>query len=184
MTAPSIDDLLQRHRARIDRVAFVYGKGPADRDELAQAIAVQLWRALPRLSPDLPESSWVYRIALNVAIAHARSAARRAEPLVDRDVAELPSASSREPEGDLERLRACLDEFAELDRALVLLWLDGEEHAAIGKVLGLSASNVGTRLHRLRQRLREAYERRARRHDREADTSSSTPHEPHSHGHD
>jgi RNA polymerase sigma-70 factor (ECF subfamily) len=179
MTAPSIDDLLQRHRTRIDRVAFAYAKGPADRDEIAQAIAVQLWRALPRLLPDLPESSWVYRIALNVAIAHARSSARRARTLAEADVDDLPTAAAPEPEDDLERLRACLDEFAELDRALVLLWLDGEDHAAIGRVLGLSTTNVGTRLHRLRQRLREAYERRARRHDREPRSGDPTLH-----GHD
>jgi RNA polymerase sigma-70 factor (ECF subfamily) len=71
----------------------------------------------------------------------------------------------RDTEGDLERLRACLDEFADFDRALVLLWLDGEDHASIGRVLGLSATNVGTKLQRLKQRLRDGYERRARRHD-------------------
>lgn len=179
MTTPSLDDLLRSHRARIDRVAFAYGKGPADRDELAQEIAVQLWRALPRLSPDLPESSWVYRIALNVAIAHARAATRRARPLVDHDVADLPTSVTREVDGDLERLRACLDEFADIDRALVLLWLDGEDHASIGRVLGLSASNVGTKLHRLKQRLRDAYERRARHHDGEHNDRDSQDHGRH-----
>ena len=179
MTTPSLDDMLRSHRARIDRVAFAYGKGPADRDDIAQEIAVQLWRALPRLSPDLPESSWVYRIALNVAIAHARAATRRARPLVDHDVSNLPTAGMRDTEGDLERLRACLDEFADFDRALVLLWLDGEDHASIGRVLGLSTTNVGTKLQRLKQRLRDAYERRARRHDCEPHHRDSQDHGRH-----
>lgn len=163
MTAPSIDDLLQRHRARIDRVAFAYGRGPADREEIAQEVRVQLWRSLPRLLPHLAESSWVYRIALNVAIAHVRGERRRERTLADADVGALPAASTPEPSADLERLRACLDEFSPFDRALLLLWLDGEEHAAIAAVLGLTATNVGTKLHRLRQRLRDAYDRASRR---------------------
>lgn len=169
MTAPSLDDLLDRHRARIDRVAFAYGRGAAERDEIAQEIAVQLWRSLPRLDPTRSEASLVYRIALNVAIAHARAKGRRTQVVADLDVEQLASRSAPETLGDLERLRACLDEFGELDRALLLLWLDGEDHASIGAILGLSATNVGTKLHRHKQRLRDAYDRLTRRHDREPD---------------
>jgi RNA polymerase sigma-70 factor (ECF subfamily) len=162
MEADPLAELVRRHAGLIHKVARAYFRDAADREDVVQEIALQLWRAQPRFDPRQRESTWVYRIALNVAISFQRRARRhgaRREPLVAEELAgRAPSEASVE----VERLLACIEELAPLERALVLLYLEGEEHAAIAEVLGLSPTNVGTKLMRTKERLRVALERRAR----------------------
>ncbi|HEX6883609.1 MAG TPA: sigma-70 family RNA polymerase sigma factor [Planctomycetota bacterium] len=156
-----LSECLRRHAGLIHRVARAYGRDAAEREDVVQEIAVQLWRALARLDPGRRESTWVYRIALNVAISHARREGRHRagseEPLFT-----LAAPAAAEPGHEVELLQACIAELGPLEKALVLLHLDGNDHAAIAEVLGLSVSNVGTKLQRTRARLRAALERRAR----------------------
>lgn len=158
-----LSECLRRHAALIHRVARAYARDAAEREDVAQEIAVQLWRALASLDPGRRESTWVYRIALNVAISHARRERRHraghggAEPLFT-----LAAPAEAEPGPEVELLQACIAELDPLEKALVLLHLDGNDHAAIAEVLGLSVSNVGTKLQRTRARLRAALERRTR----------------------
>src|SRR3546814_16641831 len=70
-------DLLQQHRGIVFKVANAYARSAEDRDDLAQEIAVQLWRAWPGYDPARRFSPWLYRIALNVAISFLRSAGHR-----------------------------------------------------------------------------------------------------------
>lgn len=160
MEPAAFDALLQRHTRTIRGVAFAYCRDAAERDDVAQEIAVQLWRAADRFDGRSRESTWVYRIALNVAISihrRQRRGQQRREPLLAEPAAPPPA----EPGEAVQQLLACVEqELPPLDRALVLLWLEGQDHAAIGEVLGISVSNVGTRLHRLKDTLRRALARR------------------------
>ncbi|MFO1077062.1 MAG: sigma-70 family RNA polymerase sigma factor [Planctomycetota bacterium] len=160
MPAADPTDLLRRHDGLIRRVAWVYARRAADRDELAQEIAVQVWRAAPRFDGRCRESTWIYRIALNVAISFARRERRRRTRTTTLaapdDVAAAPAAA---PSPEVERLLAVIATLGDLDRALVLMHLDGNDHAGIAEALGLSASNVGTRLHRIRNTVRAAFAR-------------------------
>lgn len=152
MTADELTDLLQRHAGLIRKVAHAYCRNPSERDDVVQEIAVQLWRARDRYDPRFAVTTWIYRVALNVAISCFRRTDRHAhaESLADLDAA----AASVDPRlADLDRLLGSLDV---LERALVILYLDGNDHATIGDVLGISASNVGTKLDRIRTRLRAA----------------------------
>lgn len=179
MSAPEFPDLLRRQTALIRKVAHAYGRTAADRDEIAQEIAIQLWRAHARYDPSFAESTFVYRIALNVAISFHRRELRHRRNRAAVDAHALAADSSDPaPNADAQRLLACIDELSALDKALVLLWLDGNEHRAIAEVLGLSASNVGTKLQRLKQRLRAAYDRAARRHDPDPDATQTRAEPP------
>lgn len=156
MASPQLPDSLRRYAGLIHKVAFAYCRDATDRDEVVQEIAVQLWRARDRYDPRFAESTWVYRIALNVAISWFRRERRHRVARADIDPDSLVAAAPAEPVGDVERLRRCIDGLGALDRALVLLYLDGNDHAVTADVLGITASNVGTRLNRIKQRLRTA----------------------------
>lgn len=137
------------------KVANSYAAGAADREDLAQEITVQLWRAFPGYDPTRPFSTWLYRIALNVAISHLRREGPRQRQTVPFE-AELhtpvaPEAESSEPERLLQRFIAGLDP---LNRALLLLYLDEHSHRDIAGVLGISDSNVSTKINRLKERVR------------------------------
>lgn len=151
-------ELLQRHRGIVFKVAATYAWSPEDRADLTQEIAAQLWRAFPSYDDSRPFSTWMYRVALNVAISHLRQDGRRQRCTValDERLHEVVDESAGRFEEDaqlraLERVIAALDP---LSRALLLLYLDERSSREIGEILGLSASNVTTKLSRLRQRIR------------------------------
>src|SRR6188768_4033559 len=100
------EDLLERHRAIVFKVANTYCRHVDDRADLVQEIAAQLWRAWPDFDPARSFTTWMYRIALNVAISHVRSDGQRQHrdvPL-DDELHEIADGNSADHEGD-ERLR-------------------------------------------------------------------------------
>lgn len=156
--------LVEAHRRILYKVARVYARSNEDREDLAQEIAVQLWRAFPRYDAAYKFSTWMYRVALNVAISWQRRERTQTRHLVaDGEEALLgihapmPRAAGAADEDDVALLYATIDRFEPLDRALLVLYLDGESHQEIGAVLGLTSTNVATKLGRLKDRLRAEF---------------------------
>lgn len=150
--------LLQRHRGIVAKVAGTYAWQADDRDDLMQEIAAQLWRAWPSYDGARPFATWMYRIALNVAISHVRSAARGARPEswddARHDIAD-PRAHDHEARQQVDRLYRFIHVQPPLDRALLLLYLEDRSYREMADVLGLSETNVATKISRLKQRLRQ-----------------------------
>ena len=151
-------ELLERHRRIVFKVAHTYAWDPDDRDDLAQEIAAQLWRAYPGYDPSRSFSTWMYRIALNVAISHVRSSTQRDRHSValDDSLHDVADERGSDPESE-QQLRALQRVIAGLDRinrALLLLYLEDRSNREIGDILGLSESNVSTKISRLKQRIR------------------------------
>jgi RNA polymerase sigma-70 factor, ECF subfamily len=150
--------LLQTHRGILLKVAASYARGAEDRADLAQEIALQLWRAFPSYARERPFSTWMYRVALNVAISQQRRERplRAQESLDEAHHALVGDADvDAEERQRLELLQRAMQALGPLDLALLLLHLDGCSHRQCGEVLGLSESNAATRLSRIRQRLRQ-----------------------------
>lgn len=151
--------LLEEHRRLLYKVASAYTRDPADRADLIQEIAAELWRSFPRYRPELRFSTWAYRVALNVAISASRREARRARTHVTADESVLLVVGD-EPDvpiddDRIERLQRFIAELGEIDRALILLYLDDATHAEMADTLGLTITAVGTRIGRIKQRLRD-----------------------------
>ena len=151
-------ELLERHRKIVFKVANTYAWNADDRADLSQDIAAQLWHAFPGYDPERPFSTWMYRIALNVGISHVRSQEQRDRHTVPLDEVRHDAADERgtDFEADdsvraLQRVAAALDP---LNRALLLLYLEDRSAREIGEILGLSESNVTTKISRLKQRIR------------------------------
>lgn len=156
--------LISEHRRIVFRIAGAYAHAAQDRDDLAQEIAVQLWRSFRAFDARRAKfSTWMYRVALNVALSWARSARRsgsaQLEPLGaihPESVADPGPGQGEAMERD-ERVAALHAVIAGLDplkRALVLLYLEGRSYAEIAEVLGISETNVATKLNRIKQQLR------------------------------
>ena len=149
-------ELLQAHRGILYKVAKSYSREADDREDLAQEITVQLWRAFSGFDEEQGRfSTWMYRIALNVAISYYRRERTRTRyVLTDSDrllLVSVPEQSSVE----LDMMYQFIDELDPLNRALVLLYLDGHTYEEMGSVLGLSPTNAATKIHRLKKLLRE-----------------------------
>jgi RNA polymerase sigma factor (sigma-70 family) len=145
----------------VHKVARAYCWSADDRDDLVQDILTQAWRAYPSYDPARPFGTWLYRVALNVAISWVRTHVPRQRVAVPLDP-DLHDAGA--PPFDAvaaERVRAltaAIRQLEPLDRALVLLYLDDHSYRDIAVVLGLSETNVATKMHRLKQRLRRRLE--------------------------
>jgi len=148
--------LLGDHQRLVYRVAGSYARGRDDIEDLAQEIAAQAWRAFPSYDPQRRFSTWLYRIALNVAISWLRAEAPRRRRSVPYE-AELhdPAISDDLDADDRSRiLRGFIASLGPLDRALLLLYLEDRPLAEISEILGLTTTNLTTKINRLKERLR------------------------------
>jgi len=154
-------ELLERHRRIILKVASTYCRDAEDRRDLTQEISVQLWRSFPRYDEERSFSTWMYRIALNVAISYARGAGHRARHAVPLDESADGPADERAavPESDprVQALHRVIDQLDPLNRALALLYLEERSYREIAEVLGITETNVATKIHRLKQRIRTGF---------------------------
>ena len=160
MTAAELSEpfceLLERHRKIVFKVAGTYCRDPHDRADLAQEIAVQLWRAFPHYDSGRPFSTWMYRIALNVAISFRRVSGAHERHVVAFDDALHDTAAAGDA-GDDERIRLlyrCIEALDPLNRALLILYLDERSQGEIAEILGITETNVATKIGRLKERLR------------------------------
>ena len=152
--------LLQRHAGIVFKVANTYARLPEDRADLAQEIAAQLWRAWPKYDPARSASTWMYRVALNVAISHVREQSvrnRHDAVSLDETLHDMADASATDHEGEehLRLLQAFIARQPPLDRALLLLYLEERPQREIAEILGITESNVSTKIGRLKQRIRD-----------------------------
>lgn len=151
--------IVNEHKGLIYKVAGAYCADAEDRKDLVQEILLQLWRAFPRYDPQFKRSTWMYRIALNTAISFYRKDRRRRAamaPLPD-DILVLAAEHPPPREAALEQLHRFVSALPELDRALMLLYLEDRSHAEMADILGLSVSNVGTKISRIRQQLKQKF---------------------------
>jgi RNA polymerase sigma-70 factor (ECF subfamily) len=155
----AFSELLECHRAIVFKVANTYCRHPDDRADLVQDIAAQLWRAWPGYDPARSFTTWMYRVALNVGIDFVRSHVREqrhAVPL-DEDLHDLADGQATDHESAqlLRLLQGFVDRQPPLDRALLLLYLDERPQREIAEILGISETNVSTKIGRLKQRIRD-----------------------------
>jgi RNA polymerase sigma-70 factor (ECF subfamily) len=149
--------LVEAHRGALAKVCWAYGRTAHDREDLFQEIVGRLWSAFGSYDAGRPFATWMYRVALNVAIDARRRRRRRGREVSGFEPDAAPEAATDPArEERLRELRDLVESLDDPDRALLLLHLEGHSHAEIGAVLGLGASNVGTRLSRLRRALRES----------------------------
>src|SRR2546423_11572359 len=151
--------LLDQHAGIIRKVALAYTGTRADRLDLMQEISLQLWKAYPRYSSERPFSTWMYRIALNVAISFLRRNTRPVRQTIaldeiDHELADQ-SGEANDPDERMALLQRFIATLDPLNRALLLLYLDYHSYRDIAAILGITETNVATKLSRLKERLRQ-----------------------------
>ena len=139
-----------------------FAESQDDYNDLFQEILIRVWESVPRYRAETSPPSWVYRIALNRALTWVRTESRHRGKFDFQIEVESLSASLDERERDLlTDLYSELRRLPEIDRSLVLLQLDGFSYKEIANITGLTTSNVGVRISRLKQALSERMSRDA-----------------------
>lgn len=155
--------LIQANKRLIYKICNSYCRNPFDREDLAQEIIYQLWKSGDSFSGGVAFTTWMYRIALNTAITYYRKDQRagRQVELTEQVITMQGPVNDADAEVDeqVKRLQEMINEFNELDRALVLLYLEGKAYREIAEIMGITESNVGTKLARIKERLRVQFAR-------------------------
>lgn len=144
------EGLLNSHAGVIGKVVRAYAFAAEDKQDLSQEIRFQAWRAFGRYDSSRPFSTWLFRVALNVALDFSRR--RRLRPPTVELPDELPAT---EPGAANALLDQVLAELSDADRALLILLLEEYSHEEMAATLGISTGAVTTRVSRLRARLRD-----------------------------
>lgn len=138
------------------KIARSFSANPEDQGDLLQQMYLQLWRSIESFAGQSKTSTWIYRVCLNTAMTWQRSEKRRYRFLKSSDLPDLFAPPERLANASLlDALYAAIRELRPADRALILLYLEERSYREIGEIIGISESNTGVRLQRIKRELAE-----------------------------
>ena len=148
--------IIRLHQAIIHKICRLYRDSPEDREDLFQEIVYQLWRAFPSFEGRAKLSSWMYRIALNTALASFR----KRTPDITYPVA-LPEQATEAQEGNLQQdqLFAALKQLTDAEKAIIALYLEDMSYQEIAVIIGIEENYVGVKLNRIKTKIKNILKR-------------------------
>lgn len=139
----------------IFKIASVYTNNRDDKNDLVQEIIYQLWKSFDSFNQKSKLSTWIYRVAMNVAIYQLKASKKRVLTVpIEEHAFNCHDPESIDQEEQWQIFRKQVDGLNLLDKGIVMLYLENKSYEEIGDVIGLSASNVGTKLSRIKEKLR------------------------------
>lgn len=150
MTHPFLE-LIEQHSSLIDRISRSFARTAEDRMDLRQDIVMNLWVGWKRYRPSAKPVTWVWRVATNTAISWYRHRLRHAET-VGLEWVDVPEDVADKEQ--VERLGVMMARLPENDQRLLRLYLDGWRQDEIAEMMGISRTNVQTRMGRIKQKLK------------------------------
>ena len=148
-------EYLDSYKKLISKVARAYCNDAEERKDLIQDIIVQLWKSYPKYNPKWSISTWTYRIAINVSISFLRKATTRkhTQSGYQEDLESIPFEESQKDE-NLDRLYKFIELLKPIDKAIIILQLEGCKNKEIAEVMGMSMTNVATKKQRIKEKLK------------------------------
>jgi RNA polymerase sigma factor (sigma-70 family) len=151
------ESIIEKNKGIIYKVANSYCKDADDRKDLVQEIIIQLWRSSNQFDHSSKFSTWMYRVALNVAISFYRKDSKRkmvSTELTESIIAIIPENEPSEREGQINQLQHFIGELNDMDRALMILYLEDKSQKETGEIMGITETNVSTKIARIKEKLR------------------------------
>jgi RNA polymerase sigma-70 factor (ECF subfamily) len=151
--------IIESNQRLIFKICNSYCKNVADREDLAQEIVFQLWRSWASYNTSVKLSTWMYRIALNVAISFYRKSKKenQTEMMGDHVFEIADESAGGRLEENLDALQQFINELKPLDKALMLLYLEEKSHLEMAEIIGLSTTNVATKIGRIKEQLKHKF---------------------------
>jgi RNA polymerase sigma-70 factor (ECF subfamily) len=152
--------LIEENKGIIIKVCNTYCYDKNDRQDLSQEIIYNLWKSGKSFGGYSKFSTWMYRVALNVAISYHRKKIKLNAiiPLNESHIdIEDKINNANETEKRVILLQRFINEMKELDRALTLLYFEEKSHQEIAEILGISVTNVATKISRIKSRLKQKF---------------------------
>jgi RNA polymerase sigma factor (sigma-70 family) len=147
---------IKNNEGLIHKVASIYTNTIEDRNDLVQEIIYQLWKSFDTFNQNSALSTWMYRVAMNVAIYHLNITKRKIPTVpMDGQVFNSQEADNSEMEEKWQVFRQHVNQLNLLDKGIVLLYVENKSYEEIAEIIGISVSNVGTKLSRIKEKIRK-----------------------------
>ena len=153
-------NLIQANRKIIFKICNSYCRNKDDREDLAQEIVYQLWKSYETYNAAFKFSTWMYRVALNVAISFYRKEKKSKNTVsMDEHLIEIAYEEdlNDESENNYKLLLKFVNELKELDRALMILYLEDKSYKEIAEILGITETNVATKISRIKEKIKQKF---------------------------
>ena len=155
---------IDEHKKIIYKIVNSYCPNREDRKDLEQEIIIQLWKSFDKYDDNYKYSTWMYRIALNVAISFYRKERKwslksdfyNEESIINLE--EEKNDDETELGDQIQLLQTFINNLNELNKALMLLYLEEKSHEEIAEILGITKTNVATKIGRIKLKLKKEFE--------------------------
>ena len=146
--------IIKQHEGVIFKITTMYTDNRDDQKDLYQDVVYQLWKSFDSFRAESKISTWMYRIALNTALTRLKKSKRMGNTIsIDRVVMQQTDNYNPEFEEKLKVLYTHIKQLNVIEKGLMLLLLEGKKYDEIAEITGLSPSNVGTKISRIKQKL-------------------------------
>ena len=145
--------LITAQKRVIYKVCYVYANDQEELNDLFQEVVLNLWKSFPRYRGDSQLSTWVYRISMNTCITFLRRSSTRPNtiPITADVIGQLADEEGKE--NQLKELYTLINQLGKMERALILLWLEERSYQEMADILGITKTNVGVKLNRVKEKL-------------------------------
>lgn len=150
--------LVNENRRILYKVVYSYCSDAEDRKDLEQEIFIQLWKSFRNYNEAYKISTWFYKIALNVAISHYRKDLKRnnSNTSLEEEVFQISEDySANEQKSNIDQLNTFIAQLDPFNKAIIMLYLDDNSYKEIATALGITETNVGTKMSRIKKQLKE-----------------------------
>jgi RNA polymerase sigma-70 factor (ECF subfamily) len=153
-------EIIKENKGILYKVITIYCKDTEDKKDLEQEILIQLWKALDKYNDTYKISTWMYRIAMNVAISFYRKTASTISNIsIDSIFIEKEYAEQDHDDIDnVKILNQFIDQLNEFDKALILLYLEDFSYVEISEIIGITETNVGSKINRIKNKLKKIHQ--------------------------
>lgn len=150
-------DILEKNIGILIKVSRVYTKVAQDKEDLINDITLELWKSFKSFNGYSKISTWIYRVAINTSMNYKRKKGNDSLFVSLNDFKKIENFQWLEEHNnssELEILYNCIDELNVINKAIILLYLDGNSHDEISEIMGISKTNVGTRIGRIKEQIK------------------------------
>jgi RNA polymerase sigma-70 factor, ECF subfamily len=144
---------LDLYKGLLFKIVRAYAFSPADLDDLFQEIAIQIWRSVPSFKQQSAVSTWIYRISINTALKWTARERKHAGAAFIDPLEHILEENSEAPDERLQWLYSAIQHLDPIDRSIGLLLLDGFSYREMAIIMGISESNLGVKIHRIKKQL-------------------------------
>lgn len=155
---------INKHQSLIRKIIFIYARNEAEADDMFQEICIQLWQSFPRFKGNSKFSTWLYRIAINTCVSWIRKESKHKKTDNEQELLQLGIEGDEtfyekeEKKEQLNTMYRAIKQLNEIDRTLIMLYLDEVAYSEIADIMGLSINNIKVKMNRIKKRLRKLME--------------------------